>query len=328
LPEHGSPQEFTASQGGLRLDQFLAAQGLELTRSQLHRLIEEGQVQLNGRPARPSQRVKPGDRVTLTIPPPRTLELAPQAIPLTVVYQDAELLVVDKPAGLAVHPGPGHPDRTLVNALLALCPDLPGVGGAVRPGIVHRLDKDTSGLMVVAKTDRSHHALSTQIKDRQVTKGYLALAVGVPDPPQGVVDAPIARDPRHRQRMAVVVGGREARTRYRVLERLAGRSPSSEGYSLLELYLETGRTHQIRVHLAYLGHPLLGDAVYGKASPLLGRQFLHAYHLAFRHPVSGQPLDLRSPLPTELEGVLLEMGSQYAASPVGYGADSRSGFMQ
>ncbi|MSQ16863.1 MAG: RluA family pseudouridine synthase [Dehalococcoidia bacterium] len=304
------------AQGGQRLDQFLAAQGLELTRSQVQRLIEEGHVQLNGQPARPAQRVKPADRVTLTIPPPRTLDLVPQAMPLTVVYQDAELLVVDKPAGLAVHPGPGHPDRTLVNALLALCPDLPGVGGAVRPGIVHRLDKDTSGLMVVAKTHRAHLALSAQIKDRQVTKGYLALGVGHLDSPQGVVDAPIARDPHHRQRMAVVLGGREARTRYWVVERLAGRSPSAEGHSLLEMYLETGRTHQIRVHLAYLGHPLLGDAVYGKASPLLARQFLHACHLAFQHPVTGQALDFRAPLPEDLQGVLEQLGSRYAAAPV------------
>ncbi len=311
------PHQFTVAQGGLRLDQFLASQGLELTRSQVQRLMEEGQVQLNGQPARPAQRVKPGDRVTLTIPPPRTLDLAPQAMPLAVVYQDAELLVVDKPAGLAVHPGPGHPDRTLVNALLALCPGLPGVGGAVRPGIVHRLDKDTSGLMVVAKTDRAHLALSAQIKGRDVTKGYLALAVGLLELHQGVVDAPIARDPRHRQRMAVVLGGREARTRYRVVERLPGASSSAGGHSLLEVYLETGRTHQIRVHLAYLGHPLLGDAVYGKASPLLARQFLHAFHLAFQHPVSGQPLDFRAPLPADLALVLKQLGSRYdAALPV------------
>ncbi len=319
MPEPGSLHQFTAAQGGLRLDQFLAAQGLELTRSQVQRLIEEGQVQLNGQPARSSQRIKPGDRITLTVPPPRTLDLVAQAMPLTVVYQDAELLVVDKPAGLAVHPGPGHPDRTLVNALLALCPDLPGVGGAVRPGIVHRLDKDTSGLMVVAKTHRAHLALSAQIKDRQVVKGYLALAVGVPEPPQGVVDAPIARDPRRRQRMAVVLGGREARTRYRVVERLGGHSPAGERHSLLEVYLESGRTHQIRVHLAYLGHPLLGDAVYGKSPSAegLARQFLHAFHLAFTHPVTGQALDFRAPLPADLQGVLEQLGSRYAALPVG-----------
>jgi 23S rRNA pseudouridine1911/1915/1917 synthase len=334
------PRQFTVSQGGQRLDQFLASQGLELTRSQVQRLIEEGQVRLNGQPARPAQRVKPGDGISLTIPPPRRLDLLPQAMPLAVVYQDPELLVVDKPAGLAVHPGPGHPDRTLVNALLALCPDLPGVGGALRPGIVHRLDKDTSGLMVVAKTDRAHHALSAQIKDRRAVKGYLALATGDVPQAQGVVDEPIARDPRHRQRMAVVAGGREARTRYRVLERLLGEREGRLGppahpepvegrararplmvrqahherdlsYSLLEVYLETGRTHQIRVHLAYLGHPLLGDAVYGKASPLLGRQFLHACHLAFQHPATGQPLDFRAPLPAELRAVLQGLGGQH-----------------
>jgi len=334
-------RHFTASQDGARLDQFLATQAAGLTRSQLQRLIQQGMVLLNGQSVRPSQKVKAGDRVTLTIPPPQPLDLAPQAMPLAVVYQDEELVVIDKPAGLAVHPGPGHPDGTLVNALLALCPDLKGVGGAIRPGIVHRLDKDTSGLMVAAKTHRAHQALSDQIKARQVTKGYLALAVGDVQPPQGMIDAPIARHPQHRQKMAVVEGGREARTRYRALERLGGkqfslgpcvggipargelvepRASSSRSsfdrlrmsgerntgpsYILLELYLETGRTHQIRVHLAHLGHPLLGDGVYGKASPLLSRHFLHAFHLAFRHPITGQPLDFRSDLPEELQEVL------------------------
>ena len=193
-------------------------------------------------------------------------------------------MVIDKPAGLSVHPGPGHPDRTLVNALLARCPDIQGIGGAIRPGIVHRLDKDTSGLMVVAKTHGAHRELSDQIRARLVTKGYLALATGTPSAPGGEIDAPIARDPRHRKRMAVVLGGRGSRTHYRVLEGFSG-------YTLLEIYPETGRTHQIRVHLAYLGHPLLGDQVYGRPSPLLSRHFLHAFHLGFQHPASGEPVD-------------------------------------
>jgi len=198
-----------------------------------------------------------------------------------------------------VHPGPGHPDHTLVNALLAQCPDIRGVGGVLRPGIVHRLDKDTSGLMVVAKTDGAHRALSAQIKERRIIKGYLGLATGLVKPPSGQIDAPIARDPHHRQRMAVVGGGREARTRYRVLEHLGG-------CSFLELYLETGRTHQARVHLAYLGHPLLGDAVYRKRPDKsgLGRHFLHAHHLGFQHPTTGQPMDFKSGLPEELVGVI------------------------
>ena len=293
-------REFTAGQDSERLDRFLADRNTGLSRSRLHSLIAEGMVTLNGATGRPSQRVRAGDRVTLIVPAPRVADVSPQPIPLTVVYQDAELIVVDKPAGLSVHPGPGHPDGTLVNALLALCPDIQGVGGVIRPGIVHRLDKDTSGLMVVAKTEAVHRSLSEQIKARKVDKGYLALAIGVPDPPQGRVDAPISRDPRHRKRMAVVLGGRDSRTAYRVLERIAG-------YSLLELDLETGRTHQIRVHLAYLGHPLLGDGLYGKRSPLLERHFLHAHRLGFQHPLSGETLELRSELPPDLAQVVEEL---------------------
>jgi 23S rRNA pseudouridine1911/1915/1917 synthase len=287
-------QEFTVRESNMRLDQFLANQHTGLTRSRLHALITEGFVLLNGQSARPSQKVRLGDKVSLTVPPPRGSDLVPQSIPLTVVYQDDALIVIDKLAGLSVHPGPGHSDGTLVNALLARCPDIKGVGGVIRPGIVHRLDKDTSGLMVVAKTEQAHQSLSAQFKEHTVAKGYLALVIGTVKPADGRVDAPIARDPRNRKRMAVVMGGREARTRYRVIERL-------NEYSLLEVYPETGRTHQIRVHLTYLGHPLLGDGVYGKRSPLLDRHFLHAHHLGFRHPTSGEPLEFRSALPDDLQ---------------------------
>ena len=275
-----------------RLDQFLAAQQLGLTRSRLQRLIADGEVTVNGSRVRSSHKVRRGDLVSVRVPPPRPASVVAQDVPVAVVYQDEELVVIDKPAGLAVHPGPGHPDRTLVNGLLAMCPDIKGIGGELRPGIVHRLDKDTSGLMVAAKTDRAHQDLSAQIQDREVTKGYLALVEGEPSP-EGEVDAPVGRHPRHRTRMAVVVGGRESRTSYRVKQCYGE-------YSLLQLYLHTGRTHQIRVHMAYLGHPLVGDALYGKSSPLLQRHFLHANHLAFRHPVTGEPLDLRSPLPPDL----------------------------
>ena len=188
-------------------------------------------------------------------------------------------------------------DGTLVNALLARCPDIQGIGGVHRPGIVHRLDKDTSGLMVVAKTEKAHHSLSAQIKERKVRKGYLALTVGVPPQDEGTVDVPIARDPRHRQRMAVVLDGRESRTHYRVVEDLGS-------HALLELDLETGRTHQIRVHLAYLGYPLYGDEVYGRRSPFLSRHFLHANALGFRHPRSGEDVAFQSELPAELLQVL------------------------
>jgi 23S rRNA pseudouridine1911/1915/1917 synthase len=285
-----------------RLDAYLAgiaelaSQGL--SRSRLHALTVDGCITVNGQSTRPAQRLRHGDIIVVTVPPARLpTDLLPQDIPVGIVYQDDDIVVVDKPAGLSVHPGPGHPDGTLVNALLARCPDIQGIGGVIRPGIVHRLDKDTSGLMMVAKTEEAHHHLSAQIKDRRVTKGYLALTVGIPQPSRGAVDAPIARDPRNRKRMGVVIGGREARTRYRVVE-------SFDGHALVELYLETGRTHQARVHLTYLGHPLLGDAVYGKRSPLLDRHFLHAHHLAFQHPASGDPLDFSASLPPELASVL------------------------
>ena len=283
--------------GELRLDQFLAQQELGLTRSRLRQLIDEGRVKVNGTIVKPAHRVRSGDRVLVSVPPPRPSVAVPQDIPLTVVYQDPELVVIDKPAGLAAHPGPGHPDRTLVNGLLALCPDIQGIGGEIRPGIVHRLDKDTSGLMIAAKTEAAHHDLSRQIKDRTVQKGYLALVDGMPPQESGVIDVPIGRDHRRRTRMAVTTDGRESRTGYRVLER-AGR------YTLLELQLHTGRTHQARVHLSWLGHPLLGDAVYGRRSPLLSRHFLHAHTLAFAHPTTGGPLQLSSPLPDDLVAAL------------------------
>lgn len=312
-PPDSLQQHFTAARDESRLDRFLSLCPTGLSRSRLHALITRGMVALNGQPARPAQKVKAGDAITLTIPPAREPNLSPQDLPLSVLYQDAALLVIDKPAGLSVHPGPGHPDGTLVNALLSLCPDLPGIGGVLRPGIVHRLDKDTSGLMVVAKTEPAHRDLSTQIKARQVDKGYLALAVGILEPPQGIIDAPIARDPRHRQRMAVVSGGKAARTRYQTLEQL-------NGHTLLELQLETGRTHQIRVHLSHLGHPILGDPTYGKPlgdttngnpNPLASRHFLHAHRLAFRHPDSGQWRTFQSPLPPELAAILSELGCRH-----------------
>ena len=300
------------------MDQFLAGQPTGLTRSQLQRLIGDGLALVNGSGSKASSKVRRGDRITLTVPPPKPTEIVPQWMPLTVVYQDEHIAVIDKPAGLAVHPGPGHSGHTLVNALLAICPDIQGVGGEIRPGIVHRLDKDTSGLMVVAKTHQAHLDVSSQIKARQVDKGYIALAVGKVEPAVGVIDEPIGRDPHHRKRMAVVPDGREARTRYRVLEYIVPsggvpipsggvRMPSGGvrlGYSLLEVVLETGRTHQIRVHLSFIGHPLMGDGVYGRSSPLLGRQFLHANRLGFRHPATGEPVEFRSELPPELSSVL------------------------
>lgn len=283
----------TAEVTGSRLDSFISERHPELSRSQVQRLIREGLVMVRGRSARPGLRLKGGDIVEVTLPPPTPSPLEPEAIPLNIIYEDSDLLVVDKPPGLPVHPSPGHPRHTLVQALLAHCPDLQGVGGVERPGIVHRLDKDTSGLMVVAKNDAAHRGLSRQFKARTLEKGYLVLLTGSLFPREGVIDAPIGRDPSHRQRMAVVEEGRPARTRYRVVQQL-------EGFSLVEAMPETGRTHQVRVHFASLGHPVAGDPTYGRRHPYLERQFLHAYRLAFTHPRSGQRLEFRSELPPDL----------------------------
>ena len=285
-----------------RLDAWLAQlpelSAVGLSRSRLQALAADGMIAINGGVARASQRVRPRDAVTVRVPPARSpADLIPQDIPFTAVYEDEHLIVVDKPAGLPVHPGPGHPDGTLVNALLARCPDIRGIGGELRPGIVHRLDLDTSGLMVVAKTQLAHQRLTESLKNREFHKEYSAVAVGMVTPESGAIDAPIARDPRHRQKMAVDAGGRAARTRYETIEEL-------EGHTLLNLVLETGRTHQIRVHLAYLGYPLLGDGVYGKAHPLIGRQFLHAARLGFNHPVTGAWLQHSSDLPADLASAL------------------------
>ncbi len=290
-------RELRADREARRLDQFVAAAAVGLSRAEVQRLIREGMVTLNGQFPKASERVAIGDVVTVTVPPPVTSELTPEPMALNILYEDGDLLVVEKPAGLTVHPAPGHARHTLVNGLLYLYPDLPGIGGEKRPGIVHRLDKDTSGLMVVAKTAQAHRWLSGQMKERKVSKGYVALVEGRVVQESGEIDAPIARDPRHRKRMAVVDGGREAVTRYQVTRRWPG-------YTLVDVSPKTGRTHQIRVHLASVGHPLVGDAVYGKKSDLVGRHFLHANRLGFLHPVTEEWLEVRSELPPELDGAL------------------------
>jgi len=294
--------ELTADRGGERLDTFIARRCPELSRSHARRLIDEGLVSVNGRQAKPSERVTAGLSVNVTIPPPETITLVPEAIPLTIIYQDGDIIVLDKPAGLTVHPAPGHPSGTLVNALLAACPDRRGIAGTLRPGIVHRLDKDTSGLMVVAKNDRAQRALQRQLKDRDVRKTYLALVRGVPAPREGTIAAPIGRHPKNRKKMAVVADGREATTRYRVREEIAGGQ-----YSLLEVEPVTGRTHQIRVHLAAVGHPVVGDATYGRPSAAVGRQFLHAHKLAFGMPLGGRTVEFESPLPADLREALSQL---------------------
>jgi len=289
--------ELAADRAGERLDVFLARRCPELSRSHARHLIDEGLVTVDARQGKPSQRLATGERVVAHIPPPERLELVPEAIPLTIVYQDADIMVVDKPAGLAVHPAPGHPSGTLVNAILALCPELRGISGTLRPGIVHRLDKDTSGLIVVAKNDRAQRELARQLKEREVVKTYLALVQGAPRPPEGTIEAPIGRHPKNRKKMAVVAGGRDAQTRYRLREELGP-------YALLEVQPVTGRTHQIRVHLAAIGHPVVGDPTYGRRSALVGRQFLHAWRLAFALPSSKRSVEFESPLPLDLRAAL------------------------
>ena len=289
---------FEVDTAGERLDTFLAARCDDLSRSRLQALISSGHVTVDGREVRPSRVLKAGDLVSLVVPEPEPSHIVPVEIPLDVVYEDRHLLVVDKPAGMAVHPAPGHRDDTLANAVLAYCPDLEGVGGELRPGIVHRLDKDTSGLLVVAKNDVAHAGLSEQFKDRSVTKGYIALVHGHPRQPKAIVDAPIGRHPKHRKRMGVVDSGRASRTAYSVETKYAG-------FALLDVRPETGRTHQIRVHMASIGHPLAGDSVYGRSHPRLDRHFLHAGLLGFTHPATGERIELRSELHADLR-VFLE----------------------
>ena len=296
--------QIVADRAGERLDLFVARRVPALTRSRVRRLIDEALVTVDGRLApKAGLKLDAGQRVVVTLPPPEPLDLEPEPIPLRIVYEDGDLLVVDKPAGMTVHPSPGHSRHTLVHAVLAHCPDLSGIGGKQRPGIVHRLDKDTSGLIIVAKHDSAHLSLARQLKERRVEKTYLALVEGRPKPAEGVIDAPIARHPRQRKKMAVVEGGRDARTRYRVVREV-------DGHSLVELRPETGRTHQIRVHLASIRHPVVGDALYGKRSEVLGRQFLHAQRLAFRHPSSGERLELEAPLAEDLSQALRVLGSE------------------
>ena len=298
-------RELVAERDGERLDVFIARLLPELSRSRVRKLIDAGCVAVGGRRAtKAGLALEAGARVHVSLPPAEASAPEAEVIPLRIIYEDGDLLVVDKAAGLAVHPSPGHERHTLVNAVLAHCPELSGAGGEGRPGIVHRLDKDTSGLIIVAKNDETHLALAWQLKDREVEKTYLALVEGVPSPPEGVIDAPLGRHPVHRRKQAVIEGGREARTRYRVVREV-------DGYALLELRPETGRTHQIRVHLAAIGHPVVGDVLYGRrGASRVPRQFLHAANLSFRQPRTGARLDLEAPLADDLERALAALGNR------------------
>ena len=283
-----------------RLDAFLASSLDGLTRSQAARLIESGEVAVNGETAGKSYKLAGGEDIAVTLPEPEPVEAVPQDIPLDVGYEDADVIVVNKPSGMVVHPAPGHPDGTLVNALLYHCAGtLSGVGGALRPGIVHRIDRDTSGLIIAAKNDAAHQYLSAQLADHTLARTYECIVVGALREDRGTVDAPIARHPTGRKRMAVVAGGREAVTHWEVIARYPG-------YTHVRCRLETGRTHQIRVHMAYIGHPILGDTVYGakKEVPGLTGQCLHAVGLRFLHPRTHEVVELSCPLPEEFTRML------------------------
>ena len=303
---------FAVAEGGERLDKWLTGQLPDRSRTEIQRWIEAGQVTRGGKVLKPSYRVAAGDAIDVLIPPVEDYEVEPEDIPLDILYEDDDLLVINKPAGMVVHPAAGNWRGTLVNAVLFHAPNLEGVGGAHRPGIVHRLDKDTSGVIVVAKNDASHRELQSQFKNRQVEKTYLALVYGGMNPERGEINAAIGRDPRDRKRMGVVPAsqGRPAATRYETLG--AYKAPGTgERLTLLACRPLTGRTHQIRVHLAHVHHPIVGDEVYGPrrklpfAAPTGGlRQFLHAQRLRFRLPSTSQPVEFTAPLPADLEAVL------------------------
>jgi len=287
-------------EAGERLDRALAARFPQLSRAQLQRLIRSGAITVNDAVVRPAYRLTPGDRITVTFPEEPTVR--PESLPLDIVYEDEYLLVVNKPAGMVVHPAARIVSGTLVNALLAHCPQMADVGGLDRAGIVHRLDRETSGLIVVAKNPEAHAALQRQFKRRLVRKTYVALVEGQVHPREGIIEVPIGRDPKDRTRMAVSRTGRPAVTQYRVVEVFPQ-------YTLLEVRPHTGRTHQIRVHLAWLGYPVVGDRVYGRRRQTLlpDRHFLHARELAFTHPITGEKLVLSAPLPPELAALLNQL---------------------
>lgn len=301
--------ELRADRTGERADSFLARTVEGLTRSAAQRLLEEGAVRKNGASVKKNEKLTEGDTLILSLPEPEPVDILPQDIPLDVVYEDDDVIVVNKPVGMVVHPAAGHPDGTLVNALLHHCGDsLSGINGELRPGIVHRIDRDTSGLLIVAKNDFAHLGLAEQLQDHSLYREYEAICVGNLREDQGTVNAPIARHRTDRKRMAVDPEGREAVTHWTVLERLSG-------YAYIQCRLETGRTHQIRVHMASIGHPLLGDVVYGSKRPYpgLAGQCLHARRLSFVHPRTGERITVECPLPDWFQAVLAKLRRMSAA---------------
>lgn len=295
---------FEVMQGdsGKRLDLFLSSYFQQWTRSHIQKLIKDGYITVNGQSIKSGYKLKLGDRIKVIEPEPRPVDVQAQDIPLDILYEDEDIIVINKPQGMVVHPAAGNYNSTLVNALLHHCRDLSGINGEMRPGIVHRIDKDTSGVLVVAKNDRSHVNLAQQIKDKTAVRKYIALVEGDIKEDAGTIDAPIGRHPVYRKKMAVVPGGRRAVTHFKVLERF-GR------YTLIEARLETGRTHQIRVHMAYIGHPVVGDPVYGykRQSFNLNGQLLHAQCLGFKHPRTGRYMEFCAPLPDYFTDVICKL---------------------
>ena len=300
MSEQHDEIEFTADSSGERLDKVLAARLDQFSRVQIQALIRDGQVTVGGRPAKSSYRVESGDLIRVQVPVPEVEDApAPEAIPLDVLFENDDLAAIDKPAGMVVHPAYGHRSGTLVNAVLARWPSIAAWGEPERAGIVHRLDKETSGVIVVAKTPSALETLRAQFKERAVEKRYLALVEGTPDTPDGIIDAPIGRDPNQRKRMAVARDGREAVTEFHVIEQY-------DEFSLMEVFPKTGRTHQIRVHLAFIGHPVVGDTVYGRRRQRIKmkRHFLHAAAISFPLPGSSEIVTVEAPLPVPLQDIL------------------------
>ena len=286
-----------------RIDKVLTTLEPEITRSQLKNLINDGHVTVNGQAVKPKYKVQAGDKISLVKPEPQSLELTPENIPLDIVYEDDDVIVVNKPQGMVVHPAPGHPDHTLVNALLYHSP-LSTINGTFRPGIVHRIDKDTSGLLMVAKNDLAHQSLAEQLRNKTNKREYLALVYGQIKEDEGTIDAPLGRNPQDRKKQAVVKGGRHAVTHFKVIKRY-------DNFTLVKCILETGRTNQIRVHLKYIGHPLVGDPLYGPRK-MIGKngQFLHAALLGFKHPRTGKEMVFEAPLPENFQKMLDKLDKQ------------------
>lgn len=286
-----------------RIDKVLTILEPEITRSQLKNLINDGHVTVNGQPVKPKYKVQAGDKISLVKPEPQSLELTPENIPLDIVYEDDDMIVVNKPQGMVVHPAPGHPNHTLVNALLYHSP-LSTINGTFRPGIVHRIDKDTSGLLMVAKNDLAHQSLAEQLRNKTNKREYLALVYGQIKEDEGTIDAPLGRNPQDRKKQAVVKDGRHAVTHFKVVKRY-------DNFTLVKCILETGRTHQIRVHMKYIGHPLVGDPLYGPRK-VIGKngQFLHAALLGFKHPRTGEEMVFEAPFPENFQKMLDKLDKQ------------------